>query len=110
MLDRKTFEINAKGKGDVNIRLSHDVYTELIHLSLSDAVSQIRVVFKNLTSIENAHNNLESVNDYKKFMPSLQKLAKSKERAAEALHLLTIAYCRNAQFEQKDLFEQERGK
>ncbi|CAD5221484.1 unnamed protein product [Bursaphelenchus xylophilus] len=110
MMERKVFLENAKYADEgVDIKLSTDVYRELIHLSVRDALAKIRNIFKELSVIENAHSQLSSVNDFKKYMPALQKLSQRKDKASVALHLLTICYCRNAQFGQKTLYEFERS-
>ncbi|CAD5215540.1 unnamed protein product [Bursaphelenchus okinawaensis] len=109
VLERKEFVTNATNKDGVEIKLGNDAYKDVIHLSLKDAVAKIRSVFKELSVIENTHSQLNSVNDFKNYMPALQQLSQKKEKVAEILHLLTIAYCRNAQFSQKTLYEFERS-
>ncbi|KAI6230165.1 hypothetical protein M3Y99_01094100 [Aphelenchoides fujianensis] len=97
----------AEGKLE-KIPLNAEIYARIVHSSIGDAVGVVRKVLRELADIESAHGQLSSINDFKQYMPALQKLVKSKAAASQAFRLCSIAFCFCAQPENRRRMECER--
>ncbi|KAI6181395.1 hypothetical protein M3Y98_00824800 [Aphelenchoides besseyi] len=90
------------------IALTSEIYTQIVHSSIGDALKVVRKYLRELADIETAHGQLTSINDFKQYMPSLQKLVKSKAVASQAFRLCSICFCYCAQSEHRKQLECER--
>ena len=85
----------------LKISLSVKDYAQIIHLSLTDALAEMRKELRKLAGIEAAHKEIKSLDDYKLYMPSLKKLVSGKGSASQAFRLCSICYNFRAQRRRK---------